>query len=474
MDSCCESAAQLLGCEAFRKRHGLRYAYVAGAMYKGIASGRMVVRMAKAGMLAFLGTGGLKISRIEDEIVAIQAVLKPEETWGVNLLANIERPELEEQTVDVYLRRGVKIVEAAAYAQISRALVRYRVCGLSLEDNGRVDIDNRVVAKVSRPEVARAFLSPPPAEIVSELLREGAISAVQASAAAHVPMADDLCIESDSGGHTDGGVALVLLPRMLRLRDEFQGKYRYAVPVGIGAAGGIGTPEAAAAAFVLGADFVLTGSINQCTVEAGTSDAVKDILAGVDIQDVTYAPAGDMFELGAKIQVVRKGTMFPARANRLYGLYLHYDAIESMPAEMRKQIEEKYFCRSIDSVWEETRQYYERSDPRVIEAAERSPKKKMALVFRWYFVHTNRMALNGDPSRRHDFQIHCGPALGAFNAWAAERGLSDWRKRHVDQIGLMLMRETAEYLDASLARADETRRIRNSCPLNRIDVVTFA
>jgi trans-AT polyketide synthase/acyltransferase/oxidoreductase domain-containing protein len=469
-----QSAAQRLGCEAFRKRYAVRYAYVAGAMYKGIASGRMVVRMARAGMLAFLGTGGLKISRIEDEIAAIQAALKPEETWGANLLANLERPELEEQTVDVYLRRGVKVVEAAAYTQISRALVRYRVCGLSPEGDGVVGIGNRVIAKVSRPEVARAFLSPPPVEIVSELLREGAISAAQASAAARVPMADDLCIESDSGGHTDGGVALVLLPRIRRLRDEFQAKYRYAVPVGTGAAGGIGTPEAAAAAFLLGADFVLTGSINQCTVEAGTSDAVKDILMRVDVQDVAYAPAGDMFEVGAKIQVVRKGTLFPARANRLYGLYMHYDAIESLPAEIRKQIEEKYFCRSIDSVWEETRRYYEQSDPRVIQAAEDSPKKKMALVFRWYFVHTNRMALSGDQKRRNDFQIHCGPALGAFNAWAAERGLSDWRNRHVDRIGLMLMRETAEYLDASLARAGESRGIQNSSPLSRIDVAAFA
>ena len=47
-------------------------------------------------------------------------------------------------------------------------------------------------------------------------------------------------------------------------------RYRYTKAIRVGAAGGIGTPEAAAAAFVLGADFILTGSINQCTVEAGT------------------------------------------------------------------------------------------------------------------------------------------------------------------------------------------------------------
>ncbi len=68
----------------------------------------------------------------------------------------------------------------------------------------------------------------------------------------------------------------------------------------MGAAGGIGTPEAAAAMFVMGADFILTGSINQCTVEAATSDAVKDLLQGMNVHDTDYAPSGELFELGSR------------------------------------------------------------------------------------------------------------------------------------------------------------------------------
>jgi trans-AT polyketide synthase/acyltransferase/oxidoreductase domain-containing protein len=265
-------------------------------------------------------------------------------------------------------------------------------------------------------------------------------------------MADELCVEADSGGHTDGGVAAVLLPRMLRLRDEYAARFGYAQPIGVGAAGGIGTPEAAASAFVLGADFVVTGSINQCTVEAGTSEAVKDLLATLDVQDVTYAPAGDMFELGARVQVVRKGTLFPARANRLYGLYQHHDSLEALPPAVRRQIEEKYFGRGFDAVWDETRRHYEHADPAVLALAETSPKKRMALVFRWYFVHSNRLAMAGDPQRRSDYQIHCGPALGAFNTWVAGTELADWRHRHVDQIALRLLGDTARFLDGWLAR----------------------
>src|SRR5262249_24592935 len=156
----------------------------------------------------------------------------------------------------------------------------------------------------------------------------------------------DICVEADSGGHTDGGVAYALMPAMIRLRDEMMAKYHYDKPIRVGAAGGIGTPESAAAAFIMGADFILTGSINQCSVEAGTSDAVKDILQGLNVQDKSYAPAGDMFELGAKVQVVRKGLFFPARANKLYDLYQRFNSIDEIDEKTQQQIQEKYFQRS--------------------------------------------------------------------------------------------------------------------------------
>src|SRR6185436_2533229 len=135
---------------------------------------------------------------------------------------------------------------------------------------------------VSRPEVAEAFLLPPPEHRVAELLRAGLISADEAEMARRLPMAGDLCVEADSG---DTGSTAVLLPAILRLRDEIGRRHPSAREVRIGSAGGIGTPEAAAAAFLLGADFILTGSVNQCTVEAGTSDEVKDLLQGLNVQD---------------------------------------------------------------------------------------------------------------------------------------------------------------------------------------------
>ena len=93
----------------------------------------------------------------------------------------------------------------------------------------------------------------------------------------------------------------------------------------------------------MGADFVLTGSINQCTVEAGNSDAVKDLLQDINVQDTDYAPAGDMFEIGARVQVLKKGVLFPARANKLYRLYTQYDSLNDIPEKTIVQLERKLF-----------------------------------------------------------------------------------------------------------------------------------
>ena len=225
------------------------------------------------------------------------------------------------------------------------------------------------------------------------------------------------------------------------------GKYGYQKRIKIGAAGDIGTPQAAAASFIMGADFILTGSINQCTVEAATSDAVKDMLQDINVQDTDYAPAPDMFEIGAKVQVLRKGVFFPARANKLYDLYTHYNSIDEIDEKTRKQIQEKYFKRSFDQIWEETKTYWSKVEPEELKKAERSSKHKMALIFRWYFGRTTWLALNGIEEQKIDYQVQCGPALGAFNQWVKGTELANWRNRHVDKIAEKLMEETAELLN---------------------------
>lgn len=444
--------AQSLGCPEFRRDYGVKYAYLAGSMYKGISSEELVIRMGQAGLLAFFGTGGLDLGRVENAIQAIRRRLGEGQTFGMNLLHHAAQPQHELAMVDLFLRHGVDTVEASGYMQVTPAVVKYRLSGLRSTPDGNTIAGNRIIAKMSRPEIGRLFLAPAPEAIVASLLEQRQITEDQARLSRVVALADDLCVEADSAGHTDRGSAVTLLPAFLRLRDDAMRLHSYRKRIRVGLAGGIGTPEAAAAAFIMGADFILTGSINQCTVDAGLSDAAKDLLEQMDVQDTDYAPAGDMFEIGSQVQVLKKGVFFPARANKLYELYRTHDSLNDIDRKTIKNIEEKYFRRSLDEVYAETMEYWKRVRPAEIERAERDPKHKMALLFKWYFVHSMRLALQGSKEQPLDYQIHCSPALGAFNRWIKDTPLKHWKARHADVIADMLMTETAAVLNAGYAR----------------------
>lgn len=448
-------SADILGSADFLQRYGVRLAYVAGSMYRGISSPDMVVRMGEAGLLAFLGSGGMAPERLAQAVDEIRQRLGVRGVFGVNLLSNPSQPSDEEAVVDLCLARDIRIVECSAFVAATLPMVRYRLHGLTVGRGGEVVAPRRIMAKVSRPEVARLFLEPPPEPIVRELRDSGQITDDEARLAHRVTLADSITVEADSGGHTDQRPALTLLPDILRLRDEMQSQTPSDRRVSIGAAGGLGTPESVAAVFLIGADYVLTGSVNQCTVEASTSDIVKEMLQHMGTADTMMAPAGDMFQEGAKVQVVGRGTLFAPRGRKLYELYQQHASWEDLVQKdprVARQIEEKYFGRTFEQVWEETCAYYRARLPEEIVRAEQQPRRKLALVFRRYFSLSSHWAQEGKESQRVNFQIQCGPALGAWNRCVQGTELEPWRSRHVDKVADVLMGGAAGLLSAALDR----------------------
>ncbi|QHC26624.1 ACP S-malonyltransferase [Streptomyces sp. GS7] len=434
------TTARTLGSAAFRETYGVEYAYVAGGLHHGIGSVDLVAAMASAGFLSYLGTSGLTTTQIEDAVRALRERLGPGAPFGVNLTYSPFGARAEQEVVDAALRGGVRFLEVSTYVQITPALVRYRLHGARPLGGGRAHAPHRLLAKVTRPDVARLFFEPPPPRIVERLLAEGALTADEAAAAPLLPMADDVCAVGDAGGYTDLGTLPALLPSVRRLRDEVARTVPAAAAVRVGAGGGIGTPEAAAAAFVLGADFVLTGSVNICTAESGLSARVKDMLCALDVHDTTYAPFGDLFELGGRARVMKKGVLFHARANKLYDLWRTHDDWHGIAPEVRARIEERYFQDSFESVYAQARAA-SAQDARDVPGMgeEPDPKRRMALVFRWYCDRALRLAVAGEAGRETDFQVFCGPALGACNQWLRGTGLDAWRQRHVDEIGRRIL-----------------------------------
>ncbi|MEZ8475700.1 eicosapentaenoate synthase subunit PfaD [Vibrio cyclitrophicus] len=461
---------QSLGDEDFRRCHGVKYAYYAGAMANGISSEELVIALGQAGILCSFGAAGLIPSRVEQAINRIQAAL-PNGPYAFNLIHSPSEPALERGSVELFLKHQVKTVEASAFLGLTPQIVHYRAAGLSRDAQGEIQIGNKVIAKVSRTEVASKFMQPAPVKMLQALVDEGRITAEQMELAQLVPMADDITAEADSGGHTDNRPLVTLLPTILALKEQIQAQYQFKTPLRVGCGGGVGTPDAALATFNMGAAYIVTGSINQACVEAGASEHTRKLLSTTEMADVTMAPAADMFEMGVKLQVVKRGTLFPMRANKLYELYTRYDSIEAIPVEERLKLEKQVFRSTLDDIWAGTVAHFNERDPKQIERAEGNPKRKMALIFRWYLGLSSRWSNTGEQGREMDYQVWAGPALGAFNAWAKDSYLDDYQQRNAVDLAKHLMHGAAYLarinlltsqgikLDPELARWKPTQRM---------------
>ncbi|MCP5006300.1 MAG: SDR family NAD(P)-dependent oxidoreductase, partial [Planctomycetes bacterium] len=169
---------------------------------------------------------------------------------------------------------------------------------------------------------------------------------------------------------------------------------------------------------------------------------------------------GDMFELGAKVQVVKKNTEFPKRANKLYQLFTQYASLEAIPASNRKDLETEYFKRSLEEVWKEISEYKQKKNPEQLQEAEENERLRLRLIFQWYFAHSTSVTLEGRLEEKDNFQIHCGPALGSFNQWVQGTRYEHWKNRHVDGITEILFTQACSLLQKQPGLKQEREAIK--------------
>ena len=117
--------ADELGDPGFLSCYGVKYAYYAGSMANGISSEEMVAKLGREKILASFGAAGLHLSRIEKAIRQLQIEL-PGGPYAFNLINHQGRRELEQATVELYLKNGIKTVEASAFLDLDSSLVYYR------------------------------------------------------------------------------------------------------------------------------------------------------------------------------------------------------------------------------------------------------------------------------------------------------------------------------------------------------------
>ena len=374
----------------FTSRFNTKFPYMAGAMAKGISSKQMLTELSDSGFLGIFGSAGLS----NEKIINTAKELKSNKiNFGVNLINIPGNQENEINLILDLIKNGVDKISAGAYIKLTPGLVLFRVKGLKKDANGKIYIKNNLIAKLSRKEIAKRFMSPPPARIIKNLLDRKLITKEEALLAESIPMTSSIIAEADSGGHTDKQPAISLLPEILYLRDKMKNQYDKAISICIGLGGGIATPESALAAFSMGADFIVTGSINQSCIESGTSNPVREILSMISQSDFSLAPSADTFELGGRVQVVKKKTKFSSRAKFLEKMYHENSSLNDIKEEDKKFLEEKIFRKDLESEWQTTLDFFQKKGKPINEDTL-TEKQKMALLFKSYLGQSSWWAIN--------------------------------------------------------------------------------
>jgi PfaD family protein len=193
-----------LGNPVFQERYNCKWSYFAVSMYRGISSEELVITMGKANLLSFFGSAGFGLEELEEHIKNIQSGLGDGKPYGMCLISNLDNPKKEIEQVELFVRYNIPVIEAAAYSTVTAPLVYCRIKGIYRQGE-RIILPRRIIGKCSNLRIAQMFLSPPPGEIVNDLLKAGLIDSEEAELSRFIPLADDLAIEADSGGHTNQG-----------------------------------------------------------------------------------------------------------------------------------------------------------------------------------------------------------------------------------------------------------------------------
>lgn len=442
-----------LGASTFRERHGLRAAYVAGPIAYGVTGPAFVSALARSHLLGFYGTGGLDPDSVIEGLATLAAEAGGAPA-GVALPAHSDDRRMAELVLVQSRLLDLRRVLAWATAPPSPDLVRFRASGLRRMPDGRVMVRNRLFVQVNNPDAAEPWMRPPPGEILDVLVGRGQITVPEAALARRLPVAEDVIAESPPGARAERWPLFALLPSLQRLRARLAEEEGYGgrgVTVHLGAAGELGDPATVHAAFHLGADFVVTGTINQTTVEAATSLRAKELLAEASVSDCRGAPGADRFEVGGRVQVLSRGTRFAQQAERLYDLYRRYPSLADIPADERAQVEKSVFHRPLGELWDELLADLRERRPEEAELALEDARHQMALIFKWYLDRSARWAVSGTPGRRRDYQIWCSPAMGLFNDWVSGTWLQPLVARRAVAVADALLRGAAVLARVRLA-----------------------
>ena len=122
---------------------------------------------------------------------------------------------------------------------------------------------------------------------------------------------------------------------------------------------------------MMGAAYVVTGSVNQACLESGASEHTRKLLSQTEMTDVAMGPRpGICLKWVLRCRCSNAAPLFAMRAQKLYDLYSRYDTWQDVPQKEREKLETSVFKRSFDDIWVECVKFFSERDPHQVETRQ--------------------------------------------------------------------------------------------------------
>ena len=429
-----------LGNKNFQEVHGVKYSYCVAPFEREVCSPKLVAELAQQGILGFCPVEYMDTHQVNETLTKLRS-LSNGKPYGVGYKYHPHHPDLEEHMLELFVSADVPRLFLSHYVQATKAMVHYRLTGLTANDKGVPQPKHQLFIRVPHTGLAEYFAQPAPQDLIDALVTEGRLTEEEGLLGSKLPLSQDIIVDGDvsrTGGKQDIVSLFPALRHSLR-----RAKIGRSVEVRVGVAGELATPEAINAAFKMGADFVVTGSVNGLTIEAGGSQARKELLAKAKPEDFVSAPSFEYLDADYRVRVTKFGTMFATKANRMEELYRATDSLDGLTHEGLKFLEQKVFQCSLVEAYDKAEPFLRQWWPNLVEQATTSPKVRASLLLKWFLFESNQWAIDGVQGRQMDYQVRGDGAVGSFNLWRENTEFNDISKISVVQLALNLLKGAA-------------------------------
>jgi PfaD family protein len=430
-----KQSASCLGSSQFKEAHQLKFAYGVTPFEREVCTVDMVSKLLCDGYLAFAPTDFLTIDEISEKICQLRQGADSK-AIGLGYRFHAYNNDYEQKRMALAIEEDISRIYISGYLRASKSMIHYRVKGMKKRPDGAIEVPHSIFARVTDSAIALYFASPPPADILDELLSEGLITSEEADLGSKMPISQDLIVEPELN---KGGLKQDLFSLYPSVKAELRAKMvSRNAPVRVGVSGEIATPEAVAAAFRMGADFVLTGLVNSLTVEAGGSLKRRNLLFKTTSTDVTYAPSYEFLDSELPVTVTRFGTMFATKAKRMEDILRTTVSFSGLSESDRQFMEKNVFQKSLAEAYESSIEFCKKWWPDQVKSSS-SDKVKAAMLMKHWLFTTTQMAFDGIDNRELDYQVRADGGIVAFNKWRIGSVFDDEDKLSVIQLSKNLM-----------------------------------